>query len=331
MTTSSPIRVGTRGSLLARTQTDWVLACLRQAHPAVRFDVVVIRTRGDMQTQQVPARSLGKGYFTKEIEEALLAREVEADAFVMATDADAVYDLSAMLAKRSQGPSARPDDPKRAADCLFQLARMGDPGQGLEYLEYALDLFPDHDAAIQLYARRTTEAGMTDRFAERVRGWYAARGTQASSALLRAAGQVEWAIHHDARAARPIFELLAHRGDAMGAQGLAELGGGANSAFNHSSIFLLVGTFLGGMLSGVLNGRFRLETRKGPRITTPVRLAAAFVGGVIMVYGARLARGCTSGQALSGGAVLSVGSWAFMFAVFGGGYAAAWFVRRLWT
>jgi uncharacterized membrane protein YedE/YeeE len=57
----------------------------------------------------------------------------------------------------------------------------------------------------------------------------------------------------------------------------------------------------------------------------------AFVGGAIMGYGARFARGCTSGQALSGGAVLSAGSWAFMFAVFGGGYALAYFVRRLWN
>ena len=40
-----------------------------------------------------------------------------------------------------------------------------------------------------------------------------------------------------------------------------------------------------------------------------------------MGYGARFARGCTSGQALSGGATLSVGSWAFMFAVFAGAYA----------
>ena len=44
-----------------------------------------------------------------------------------------------------------------------------------------------------------------------------------------------------------------------------------------------------------------------------------------------MARGCTSGQALSGGAVLSVGSWAFMFAVFAGAYALAYFVRRLWN
>ena len=49
-----------------------------------------------------------------------------------------------------------------------------------------------------------------------------------------------------------------------------------------------------------------------------------------MGYGSQWARGCTSGQALSGGAVLSVGSWAFMFSVFGGGYALAYFLRRLW-
>ena len=64
---------------------------------------------------------------------------------------------------------------------------------------------------------------------------------------------------------------------------------------------------LGGLVSGLWNRRVRLETRKGPRISTAARWVLAFVGGVIMAYGARLARGCTSGQALSGGAVLSVG------------------------
>ena len=45
---------------------------------------------------------------------------------------------------------------------------------------------------------------------------------------------------------------------------------------------------------------------------------------------ARVTRGCTSGQALSGGALMSVGAWAFMFSVFAGGYATAWFVRKEW-
>ena len=111
----------------------------------------------------------------------------------------------------------------------------------------------------------------------------------------------------------------------------AEMAGGHRSAWNHYSIFMIVGTVLGGFASGLWNRRVKLELRKGPRIGTATRVAFALAGGALMGYGARLARGCTSGQALSGGAVLSVGSWAFAFAVFGGGYAVAWFFRRLWT
>ena len=51
----------------------------------------------------------------------------------------------------------------------------------------------------------------------------------------------------------------------------------------------------------------------------------------MMGVGAKLAGGCTSGQALTGGAVLNVGSWAFMLMVFAGAYALAFFVRREWT
>ena len=61
-----------------------------------------------------------------------------------------------------------------------------------------------------------------------------------------------------------------------------------------------------------------------------MRLTYAFVGGGLLGWGAKLARGCMSGQALTGGAILNLGSWAFMFAVFGGGYLAAYFVRRQW-
>jgi hypothetical protein len=111
---------------------------------------------------------------------------------------------------------------------------------------------------------------------------------------------------------------------------LAEMGGAARNPWASTGVYMLVGTLLGGLASGLVNRRARLETRKGPRISTRTRLLFAFGGGVIMAYGARMARGCTSGQALSGGAVLSVGSWMFMFAVFAGGYAVAWFARRLW-
>jgi uncharacterized protein len=110
----------------------------------------------------------------------------------------------------------------------------------------------------------------------------------------------------------------------------AEMAGGSRSAWNHYAIFMIVGTVLGGFASGLVNRRLKLELRKGPRITTVTRVVAALTGGVLMGYGARLARGCTSGQALSGGAVLSVGSLVFALAVFAGAYALAWFFRRLW-
>ena len=112
---------------------------------------------------------------------------------------------------------------------------------------------------------------------------------------------------------------------------MAEIGGGSRNALNSWSVFMLLGTVIGGALSGWLNGRMKLEIRKGPHIGSGTRLLLAFTGGFIMAYGARLARGCTSGQALTGAAVLSAGSFAFMFAVFGGAYGLAWFLRRVWN
>ncbi len=111
----------------------------------------------------------------------------------------------------------------------------------------------------------------------------------------------------------------------------AQTAGGDKNPLHHSSIYMLLGTFFGGALSGLFNRRFKFELRKGPNAKTGTRIVFALLGGLIMGVGARMARGCTSGQALSGGAVLSVGSFAFMFAVFGGGYALAYFFRRHWN
>jgi hypothetical protein len=112
---------------------------------------------------------------------------------------------------------------------------------------------------------------------------------------------------------------------------LLKMAGGDKNPLDDWIVPLVGGTLLGGFAAGWLNGRLKVETNKGPNISVRTRWATAFIGGAIMGYGARFARGCTSGQALSGGAVLSVGSWAFMFAVFGGAYALAYFVRRLWN
>lgn len=112
---------------------------------------------------------------------------------------------------------------------------------------------------------------------------------------------------------------------------LLKMAGGDKNPLDDWIVPMVFGTVIGGFVAGWLNGRLKVETNKGPQISKKTRWAMAFLGGAIMGYGARMARGCTSGQALSGGAVLSVGSWAFMFAVFGGAYAVAYFVRKLWN
>lgn len=96
------------------------------------------------------------------------------------------------------------------------------------------------------------------------------------------------------------------------------------------TVFLLGGALLGAWLSGLQGRRIRLTVERGPRISDNQRLLLAFVGGFIAAYGAKIAKGCTSGQALTGGAILNVGSLAFMIAVFAAAYALAWFVRKEW-
>jgi uncharacterized membrane protein YedE/YeeE len=112
---------------------------------------------------------------------------------------------------------------------------------------------------------------------------------------------------------------------------LLKMAGGSLNPLDNWIVYMTIGTILGGFLSGLFGRRIKLETNKGPQIGNKTRWIMAFLGGALMGYGARLARGCTSGQALSGGAVLSVGSWAFMFAVFAGAYAFAYFLRRFWN
>lgn len=112
---------------------------------------------------------------------------------------------------------------------------------------------------------------------------------------------------------------------------LLKLAGGALNPLDDWSVPVLLGAFLGGAVSGLLNGRSKLEINKGPHVSNRTRLVMAFIGGVLFAYGARMARGCTSGQALSGGATLSAGSWALMMCIFAGAYGLAYFVRRLWN
>ncbi|MCK5729917.1 MAG: YeeE/YedE family protein [Draconibacterium sp.] len=92
----------------------------------------------------------------------------------------------------------------------------------------------------------------------------------------------------------------------------------------------VLGMILGGFISGAISGRLKFKIEKSPKISNKKRLLFAFLGGVFFVYGAQLARGCTSGAALSGMAVLSVAGFVTMIAIFGSAYLFAWFFRKLW-
>lgn len=111
---------------------------------------------------------------------------------------------------------------------------------------------------------------------------------------------------------------------------LLKMAGGDKNPLDDWIVPVFFGALLGGFMSGARNGRLKLTTTKGPNISNTLRWLMAFLGGMIFLYGARMARGCTSGQALSGGVTLAAGSWVIMLAIFGGAYALAYFMRKLW-
>ena len=111
---------------------------------------------------------------------------------------------------------------------------------------------------------------------------------------------------------------------------LSGYGGADRNPLSHWLVFEALGVLVGGLVSGALAGRVRREINHGPRILPWQRLLFATAGGALFGFGARIARGCTSGVALSGGASLAAGSWVTMLCIFAGAYGLAWFLRRLW-
>jgi uncharacterized membrane protein YedE/YeeE len=92
----------------------------------------------------------------------------------------------------------------------------------------------------------------------------------------------------------------------------------------------ILGVVAGGFVSGAISKRLKFRIEKSPKISNARRLVLAFTGGLLFVYGAQLARGCTSGAALSGMAVLSVAGFVTMAAIFGSAYIFAYFFRKNW-
>jgi hypothetical protein len=105
--------------------------------------------------------------------------------------------------------------------------------------------------------------------------------------------------------------------------------GGAHP-LNDYVVFMLVGLLIGSFVAAWLSGELRVEVLRGPRSSIAFRLVLALAGGALTGFAARLARGCTSGQGLVGGAELSVGAWVFLMCIFAGGWLVAWFVRKQW-
>ncbi|MFW6259786.1 MAG: YeeE/YedE thiosulfate transporter family protein [Tangfeifania sp.] len=95
-------------------------------------------------------------------------------------------------------------------------------------------------------------------------------------------------------------------------------------------VFEVVGVLVGAFFSGIIGKRVGLKLEKGPRVTNLTRVGAAIFGGALFGFGSQLGRGCTSGSALSGMAVLSLGGILTMLAIFGAAYALAYFFRKLW-
>jgi uncharacterized protein len=142
------------------------------------------------------------------------------------------------------------------------------------------------------------------------------RGLGASGAIKSGVVTVVTAVNHSAAEKSTFIKeyLGAHGGNPM----------------KNWLVFEMMGVLVGGFLSGALAGRLKLQIEHSPKITSNKRLFLALVGGILFGFGSQLGRGCTSGSALSGMAVLSLGGFVTMMAIFGTAYALAYFFRKNW-
>jgi len=76
-------------------------------------------------------------------------------------------------------------------------------------------------------------------------------------------------------------------------------------------LFEVGGLFLGALAGALLGGNFKVRFDKARDMKSSTRLFTAFGGGILIGFSSRLARGCTSGVALSGGAQLALSGWIF--------------------
>ena len=86
----------------------------------------------------------------------------------------------------------------------------------------------------------------------------------------------------------------------------------------------LLGVVAGAWISARFAGRLKRGVERLAAETSRSRLVQAVAGGALMGAGARLAHGCTSGLALTGGALLATGAWLFIPVAFASAFAVAY-------
>jgi uncharacterized membrane protein YedE/YeeE len=120
----------------------------------------------------------------------------------------------------------------------------------------------------------------------------------------------------------------------LGSEGVAQNAYWAKTPLKlDGGMLFLIGTFLGSLLSVLISRTFRWESVPATwagqfGLSAWKRLIAAFLGGVVIMFGARMAGGCTSGHGISGSLQLAVSSWAFFLTMFAFGILTALILFR---
>lgn len=140
-------------------------------------------------------------------------------------------------------------------------------------------------------------------------------------------GVLSWIVFIVANAPLGITTAIAQLSGAaatpfLGADAVAQNSYWAKHLFKLDyGVLFLAGVFLGGLASALAKGTWRIESvpslwerRFGE--SSLKRYVAAFVGGAIVMIGARLAGGCTSGNGISGGLQLALSGWIFLAVMF---------------
>jgi uncharacterized protein len=93
----------------------------------------------------------------------------------------------------------------------------------------------------------------------------------------------------------------------------------------------IVGVMVGALIAALTSGRFHVRLDGAKNLPGGSRMALAVGGGILTGFGARLARGCTSGIGLSGGAPLAVAGFLFLIGFFIAGIAVSFLIRKAWA